>query len=39
VLLEFREGCVAHLITFLGSGERFTEFGLPKDYEFASTQR
>lgn len=27
--LELREGQVAHIITFLGSQERFAEFGLP----------
>ncbi|WP_022918479.1 RNA polymerase subunit sigma-70 [Ruania albidiflava] len=27
--LELREGQVAHLVTFFGSGSRFAEFGLP----------
>lgn len=31
--LELREGQVAHIITFLGSQERFAEFGLPADPE------
>ncbi|WP_345216537.1 sigma-70 family RNA polymerase sigma factor [Georgenia halophila] len=30
VLLELREGRVAHTVTFLGSAGRFAEFGLPE---------
>ncbi len=29
VVVEVRDGGIAHLITFLGSAERFAEFGLP----------
>lgn len=29
ILIELREGRVAEIVTFLGSGERFAEFGLP----------
>jgi RNA polymerase sigma-70 factor (ECF subfamily) len=30
VVLEIRDGAVAHTVTFLGSGTRFAEFGLPE---------
>lgn len=30
LLLELRGTRVAHIVTFLGSGDRFTEFGLPE---------
>jgi hypothetical protein len=33
VLLELREGRVAHIITFLGTEGRFAEFGLPDRFD------
>ncbi|GAA5126932.1 RNA polymerase subunit sigma-70 [Haloechinothrix salitolerans] len=30
LLLELRDNRVAHIVTFLGSGDRFAEFGLPE---------
>ncbi|MFC4469257.1 RNA polymerase subunit sigma-70 [Streptomyces xiangluensis] len=37
LLLELRGNRVAEIVTFLGWGERFTEFGLPQDPETLSS--
>jgi RNA polymerase sigma-70 factor (ECF subfamily) len=39
VMVEFRQGRIAHLTTFLGSGDRFAEFGLPTDDESFPAER
>lgn len=39
LVVEVADGRVAHLVTFLGSGDRFSEFGLPQELEKSAQPR